>query len=489
MWRYTAPALVLLGAMFGITYGAPDQADDPSCPVGSRRELFVDHYLIERMDGTRLMLHTPRPAETVLRFDRPYEGVFSAYATIIKDGSTYRLYYRGLNAVRDGGADHSVDTQVTCYAESRDGIHFVKPDLGLHEVQGSRKNNVILARHAACSNFCPFLDTRPGVDSSKRFKALGGKHNTGLLGFVSVDGTHWRELHDDPLITEGAFDSENLAFWSESEKCYVAYFRTSRTVNGKRYRWVSRSTSPDFVQWSEPVEMDMGDAPPEQYYTNQTHPYFRAPHIYVSIFARFMPGRRAVTPAQAEALGVVGDYANDCSDAAFMTSRGGNRYDRTLMESFIRPGAGLANWVSRTNYPALGVVPTGPGEMSCYVQRRYAQPDHHLQRLTLRTDGFVSVHAPYQGGEILTKLLTFRGQRLKINYATSAAGGIRIEIQDSSGQPVPGHKLDDAIEIIGDEIDRVVSWKAGPDVSSLAGQPVRLRFVMHDADLYSIRFR
>ena len=177
---------------------------------------------------------------------------------------------------------------------------------------------------------------------------------------------------------------------SISEECYVAYFRTSKTVEGQRYRWISRSTSPDFVHWSEPVEMDMGDVPPEHYYTNQTHPYFRAPHIYVSIFARFMPDRHVVTPDQAKQLGVVGDYAADCSDAAFMTSRGGNRYNRTFMESFIRPGPGLANWGSRTNYPALGVVPTGPAEMSCYVQRHYAQPDHHLQRLSIRADGFVS---------------------------------------------------------------------------------------------------
>jgi len=488
MWRHRSWLLIIVIAGAGIAQGGSHYSDNPVCELGSRRELFVDDYLIERLDGAKRILHAPRPAETVLIFDRPYEGVFSAYITVIKDGSLYRLYYRGLNATQDGTAHHSIETQVTCYAESRDGIHFTKPDIELYEVQGSWKNNVILAKHVACANFCPFLDTRPGVEPEKRFKAIGGKHHTGLLGFVSKDGIHWRETAQNPLITEGAFDSQNLAFWSESERCYVAYFRTSKKVRGKGYRWICRSKSLDFVHWSEPVEMDMGQVPAEHYYTNQTHPYFRAPHIYISIFARFMPGRRVVTPVQAKQLGVVGDYWEDCSDAAFMTSRGGNRYDRTFMESFIRPGPGLGNWVSRTNYPACGVVPTGSREMSCYVQRHYTQPDHHLQRMILRTDGFVSVNAPYEGGELLTKPLIFHGRRLEINYATSAAGGIRVEIQDASKEVLPGYSLAQSRELIGDTINGAASWDSGPDVSPLTGRPVRLRFVLKDADLYSIRF-
>jgi len=480
--------LLLIAWGLGAAYDDSLADERAVCDIGSRRELFVDDYLIERMDGTRLTLQTPRPAETVLRFDRPYEGVFSGYVSVINDGPTYRLYYRGLNSVEGGKADHSIDNEVTCYAESRDGIHFSKPDLGLYEVRGSRNNNVILARHEACTNFCPFLDTRPDVETSRRFKAVGGNHKTGLLGFVSADGIHWQEIKENPLITEGAFDSQNLVFWSEAEGCYVAYFRISKMIGDKRYRWISRATSPDFIQWSEPVEMQMGDVPPEQYYTNQTLPYFRAPHIYIAIFARFMPGRQVVTTAQAEELGVTGDYAEDCSDAAFMTSRGGNRYDRSFMESFIRPGPGLENWVSRTNYPALGVVPTGPIEMSCYVQRHYARSDHHLQRVTLRKDGFVCIKAPYEGGELVTKPLTFQGCRLGINFATSAAGEIRVEIQDASGKGLPGYRLAESKALIGDRIDGLASWQSGTDVGRLAGQPVRLRFVMKDADLYSICF-
>jgi len=106
----------------------------------------------------------------------------------------------------------------------------------------------------------------------------------------------------------------------------------------------------------------------------------------------------------------------------------------------------------------------------------------------LRTDGFVSVNAPFRGGELSTKPLVFAGSKLEINFETSAAGGVRVEIQDESGSPFPGYALADCPEFIGDEINRVVAWSGGPGVAGLAGKVVRLRFALKDADLYSLRF-
>ena len=172
-----------------------------------------------------------------------------------------------------------------------------------------------------------------------------------------------------------------------------------------------------------------------------------------------------------------------------MSSRGGETYDRTFLESFIRPGSELQNWVARSNYPALGVVCTGPREMSIYIGRHYGQPSVHVERMTLRTDGFASIEASFAGGQMVTKPFTFLGKMLEINFASSAAGGLRVEIQDPAGKPLPGYSFDDCPEIIGDQIDRVVAWKGGTDVSPLAGKAVRLRFVMKDANLYSLCFR
>lgn len=449
--------------------------------IGSRLELFVDHTLIESLQGSRLVMHTPRPEDVVLRFDKPWEGRYCGYMTVLRDGEKYRMYYRGLPIA---GADGS-NNEVTCYAESPDGLRWCKPDLGLFEVRGTKKNNVVLANAAPFShNFFVFVDAKPGVSPSERFKALAGTSKTGLVGFVSADGIRWRKIREKPLITKGAFDSHNIAFWSVSENQYVCYFRTFRGG----YRAVDRCTSKDFLNFSEPVPMTYGRPWKEHLYTNQTHPYFRAPHIYVSIAARFMPGRKILSDEQAKALGIEGGYGNDCSDTVLMTSRGGNRYDRTFMESFMRPGLGRENWSSRSNYSAYGVVPTGEGEMSIYIQRKYGQPTQHLLRYSLRTDGFVSVQAPFAGGEIVTKPLRFKGKRLTVNFSTSAAGSIRTEIQDANGKPIPGYALSDAVELIGDEIERTALWKGGPDVGKLAGKTIRLRFVMKDADLYALRF-
>ena len=119
------------------------------------------------------------------------------------------------------------------------------------------------------------------------------------------------------------------------------------------------------------------------------------------------PNVQVLTEEKAKELHVYPGYFKDCSDAYLMTSRGGNAYNRTFMEAFIRPGIGLDNWVSRSNYPALNVVQTSPEEMSIYVNQDYAQPTAHLHRYSLRLDGFTSISAPYTGGEVITKLFYF----------------------------------------------------------------------------------
>jgi hypothetical protein len=201
-----------------------------------------------------------------------------------------------------------------------------------------------------------------------------------------------------------------------------------------------------------------------------------------------MPGRRVITDEQAKQIGVDPKYFGDISDSVLMTSRGGTHYDRTFLSALIKPGIGLQNWTSRTNYPALNVVQTGPTEMSLYVQADYGQPTAHLRRYALRLDGFASVRAPLAGGELVTKPLTFTGNKLLLNFATSAAGDVRVEIQDAAGNPLPGYTLADARELIGNEIERAYTWKQGQDVSTLAGKPIRLRFVLRDADLFAFRF-
>jgi hypothetical protein len=468
-----------LAAAVAASASAPSAVD-----LGTRRELFVDRYLIDRLEGASLRLQRPVEREAVLAFDRPWEGAFSGYVTVIRAGGDFHLYYRGVS----GSGPDGREAETTCYAHSRNGIHWTRPSLRLFEVAGTRDNNVILAHEPPFShNFSPFLDRRPGVPEGERFKALAGTKKTGLVGFISADGVHWRKLRPEPLLpptTGQAYDSQNVAFWSEAEGRYLCYYRTLKD----RVRWISRAVSEDFRRWEPGREMSFGEAPAEHLYTNQTSPYFRAPHLYVAIAARFMPGRQVVSEAEAGAIGVHPEYFKDCSDGVLLTSRGGERYDREFLESFLRPGPGLSNWVSRDNYPALNVVETGEAEMSFYVNRHYGQPTAHLSRYSLRLDGFAALTAPYRGGEMVTRPVRFTGSRLELNYATSAPGSIRVEIQDRAGTPLTGFALADCRELIGDRIARDVEWH-GKNLGALTGRPVRLRFALRDAEVYSLRFK
>lgn len=445
-----AVAVVLATApLAGASAAAPDGILD----LGSRRELFVDRYLIDTLEQAALRLHEPVEAPPMEEPADPME-----YGTVIKDGGVFRMYTRdGRGAKSDGDV-----TEVTRYCESRDGIRWTRPKLGLVEIDGTRDNNVILHEAPFCHNFSPMLDTRPGVPSDERFKALAGTVKSGLVAFVSGDGIRWRKLRPEPVITytrEYAFDSQNVSFWSEAEGQYVCYFR--HFLDGK-LRSVCRTTSSDFLTWSDPVPMKP-NLPGEHLYTTLTHPYFRAPHLYVATPTRFLPDR------------------GESTDILFMTARGEAAFDRTFRDVFIRPGLDPARWGNRSNYAALNVVPTSPSEMSIYVTP--------FRRLVLRTDGFASVHAGPEPARLRTKPLRFSGNALDLNYRTSAAGHIRVSLETADGRPIPGFTSDNCPPLVGDEISRLVRWNNQPDLGAHAGQPVRLVFDLLEADLYSLQFR
>ena len=466
--------------------------------IGNRRELFVDHFLIDKLSGTELRLQTPRDEGIAFKFDAPWEGGFSGYVSIVRIGDKLRAYYRGKPVANKDGSDD----EVTCCADSDDGIHWTRPDVGAYEVQGTRKNNVVLMKaNSVTHNFSPFLDGRPGVVAEERFKAFGGTmQGGGLMAYKSADGLHWEKMAEAPVITKAMvpykymFDSQNVPFWSAAEQKYLCYYR----VFEDGIRRIVRSESDDFLKWSPPVLLEYRnpdmEAPIEHLYTNQTSPYFRAPHLYVSIAARFMPGRRVLTDEQAAAIKVNPGYFKDTSDAIFMTTRPVEGkahvgfYDRTFLEGFIRGGIGAQNWVSRTNYPALNVVQTGAAEMSVYVNQDYAQPTAHLRRYSMRLDGFASLHCGYAGGHMITKPVVFEGRELSLNFSTSAVGGVKVGLEDMEGNAIPGFSVEDCQMQIGNEIDRKVTWKSGTDVGALSGKPVRLRFSMKDADVFSFQF-
>ena len=486
--------------------------------LSSQRELFIDRYLIDKFNGTFLKLHEPYPMEKSIIIDKPWEGAGNAGNGVICLDGKYLMYYRALDP-----SDPN-DMGKSCVAFSDDGIHWTKPAL-----QPEGTNYVLTEDGQFISGF---LDTRPGVPKNERVKGFLAKTRSGIPHTVfndpggvkylefysSEDGLTFRRMDTQPTLEVNMFnglDGGNSMSWSEAEQQYVFYFRYSviqPTDHGSfsMRRSVARMTSKDFYNWSTPEEMRCSRTP-EQFYVNNTFPYHRAPQIYISLAARFMERRRVLSDEQAQELPLVPEAAleaqfagtdpsninawlhaalvGDCSDGVLLSTRAGSAvYDRTFMEAYVRPGLGYSNWVTRTNYPFSGVFQIDENTMSFYVWRDYMQTTWYVQRMALRTDGFASLSAPWDGGCAITKPFTYTGNILEINYRTSAAGYIRVELTDEDGNILPGFAAQTCEEIIGDEISRQVRWASGYPLSRWENKPVRLRFIMKDADIFSFRF-
>ena len=446
--------------------------DKDAVDIGSRVELFVDDWLIDRTEGVALQLQQPVKKEVVLSMDRPWEGPTGACYTIVHEhAGTVRLYYRG-----DCPKDSS-DKQVTCLAESTDGVHFERPTLGLYEWDGAKANNIVW-QGIESHNLSPLVDANPYCPPEQRYKAVGGPMWK-LYGLCSPDGVHWKKIQDDPLDYEGAFDSHNVAFWDEVTGCYRSYSRYfEKEAWPAGVRAIQSATSDDFIHWTKPQPNLYAEGVPlEHFYTNATQRCPGAPHLFLSFPKRFVPDRKKVERHPHDGL----------SEAVFMSSRDGVHWDRRFMEAWVRPGLDERNWTERSNMPAWGILETTPGEFSMYISEHYRWDDCRLRRMTVRRHGFVAVHAPYAGGEFTTRPVVFSGKHLVLNYSTSVVGSIQVELQDAVGKPVADHTLDDMDPLYGDELDAVVTWKSGSDLSPWTGKPVRFRFVMKDADLYAIR--
>lgn len=472
--RFLHQSLVLSAAI-----GAPPfllRAEDAAergagvIAIGSRRELLVDDFLIANFGGAQLTLHKPEARDAVIVCDQPWEGNTSAYYTLFEDGGLFRMYYRG--AHYDTAAKKSAHQEFTCYAESRDGLKWEKPQLGLCEFDGSKQNNIVWAAPGECHNFTPFKDGNPACAPDARYKAVSsgtglvdGKKKGGLHAYKSADGIHWSRLTDELVITRGAFDSQNLAFWDELRGEYRAYWR----IFSNKVRAIRTATSKDFIQWEHEADLTYPGAPDEHLYTNAIRKYFRAPHLFIGFPTRFQPAHQQVEPV-------------------FMTSRDGVHFHR-WSDAIIPITAPKDRDGNRSNYMTNGLLqlPGNDRELSVYAtEAYYTGTGSRVRRFVYRMDGFVSARAGAEGGTVLTKPITFAGSRLALNVA--GKGATRVELQDADGKALPGFASADCTPITGDHIERHVSWKGG-DLSRLAGKPVRVRFELNDADLFAFQFQ
>ena len=503
MHRYILNFCVLQLCILSIVAVA---AGETPITLEDRRELFVDEYLIGSKTGDiSLKLHEPTPREIALTFDQPWEGNTSGYPTVMFDGEVYRMIYRGHRMTWKTGKLLMENSPVVCYAESHDGIQWKRPTLNIHKWLGKDRdkletptvNNIVWPGSPYSGTFVPFEDTNPECRPDERFKALGGNHRVGLHLFTSPDAIHWKK-REEPIFHEGALDSMNTMFWDELRNRYTLYFRTVRDG----LRSIDVTHSKDLTNWTKSTTLLYGQSPPQQMYTNGIEPYYRAPHLMVGFPTRYtarpVSNRLAALPPKALRRELGNAYpriASDLSDGLFMSSRDGTNFNR-WDEAFIRPRRespeNARNWMYGDNYQSYGLFPTkdenGRLEISFLVSHGYWQEyKSHIRRYSIRPDGFVSLNAKYAGGEVITKPIRFSGTRLELNYATSAAGSLKVELLDANGMPLEGFSLKECEELTGNSLHQIVSWQGG-GLSRLAGRPIRLRFVLKDADLFSFKF-
>jgi hypothetical protein len=452
-------------------------------PIGSDRQLFLDDLLIDRIEGASIRMHAPIGREVAFNFDKPWEGNVSWCPVVLKDDDRYRMWYRSerMGDEESGVSAHSF----TAYAESPDGIQWDRPDLGL-EMFGTSKENNICINSPDMKNVAFFRDVREGVPDTERYKAVGrwtkGRPSR-IFGMVSSDGISWRKVQEEALIIapeeDSQFDSPLSAFWDDRTERYVLYIRGWFPEGAEeRIRAIRMTTSEDFINWTpfEYIDIDNLEGWPYHLYTNSCHPYYRAPY-YLMFPKRLMPDRTFLPDWPYEGQ----------SDVLLLSSRDAHQFHLAAEDAFLRPGLDRSNWHERSIFIAPRVVPTGEGEMSMYSVQNYRTDSAHIRRFSLREDGFVSAYASNGGGALITKPFTFTGEELEINYSTSGAGVVRIGLMDEHGQLLNGFATA-ASEIFGDEISRTVRWNGSANVSSLSGRPIRIRFELAEADLFSFKF-
>lgn len=509
--RTSSTVLLVLSCVTALTAAEP-------LDIGNRRELFIDDALIDKLTGkAEQRLHHPQPREIVIKHDAPWEGSASGYHSVFRDGERYRMYYRGSTLqVVNGKLKQDAHPVHLCYAESDDGVTWNKPNLGLCEFNGSKENSIVLS--AAQSLGAPvdvghpgvFKDENPNVSADARYKAIfAGLKVRGLFPFKSPDGFHWTPMSESPMVTHGAFDSQNLAFWDSHLGAYRAYWRyfTGGETNDKVWkpsgnRAIRTAVSRDLLTWTDEHDLAYVDSPDEQLYTNCVRPYERAPHLLIGFPTRYVDrgwsdSMRALPDRENREARAVANrrYGTAITESLLMASRDGVKFKR-WNEAFIPPGPERpGSWNYGHQFTAWQIVETqtaidGGPELSLYATQGYwSTPGTALRRYALRIDGFVSIHASLSGGELVTRPLKFSGKQLLLNFATSAAGSIRVEVQNGDGKPMPGFALDDCEELFGDTLERTVTWSGGKSLDDSKGQPVRFRFALKDADLYAMQVK
>ena len=508
--------------------------------IGSGRQLFLDDFIIKRIDGLTRTMHQPEKRGPVLKAEQPWEGVYIGVFSPpmwIPDEGVFKQVYECRYDKR--GQPHRY-----ALATSKDGVHWEKPKLGLVDFEGSKANNLFLTpdnRRLAHVVFDP-----DDPDPKRRYKGLLTIPR-GRAPVVSSDCLHWRKL--DAQLPSA--DAGTMAFDRDKRLFMAMLKRSNPNTVGRSY---DVSFSNDFINWSNPRFMFGMDKDRDQKMAiDVIRRRLANPALAKPLFIDPDPGigwrrpesKRHIPTWQAECynfgvipyeglyLGLITVYyptgqrlpersnADGFNLIQLAMSRDLKEWKRLCdRQPFLEPSPltkGLVGNYDRLQLAAYNGIIQHEDDVRFYyggLKRRVPQhsrwPDgsprdsatlsdseradwledtHSAMCLAAwRQDGFVSLNAGKEVGELLTKPFIASGTRLMLNVDVRNGGHAKVEVLDTNNQPLEGFRLRDCIAVETDAIQEVISWKLTADISRLAGKELRLRFVMKDADLYSFQF-
>ena len=460
--------------------------------IGGRREVFWDDFFIDTDRTTAVhRLIPPVKADIGFVFDRPDERHSISYPNVVWDENGFKLYYITFDPSM---AQRRYKLHVL---ESADGLNWTRPALDLFPDEDGNSTNVVID-WLDDSSLCVFYDTNPACPADERYKVMTLVFRDRKLDirtlwcWASGDGYHFGKPF---FVTDkGRFDSLNPFFWKDGR--YYGYVRDLHWVDGDCVRDVRLITSEDFVNWSEQTPLQYDDGFDYQMYTNNVMLYPRAPHMTVGFPTRYVERKSwtyndeqfASRDTKLRASHSIEDrFARATTDAMFMCSRDGVHFHR-YTEAYMTPGLEDAyNWIYGDCYLSYPLVDTGAHTYTLFNVETGIGADKPavLRQYTLRKDGFACLAAEREERYVVTEPFVFRGTSLHLNFSTSAAGYIYVDVLDENGGKL---SEGESFEIFGDTTDREIRFADGGDFAAYEGKAIRLRFRMFDAKLYSLYF-